>query len=138
MKKRRKSREEALRMLFQFDATGDPLEEIIGYYWESFSQVNELEVREYADHLFRGTVAHLRELDDKIQDVSTHWNMSRMFMVDKNILRLALFEMMLQREVPPAAVTDAPLDLSKVYGTESSPKFINGILDALAKREKLK
>ena len=125
-------------MLFQFDATGDPLEEIIGYYWEPFSQVNELEVRAYAAHLFRGTVAHRRELDDKIQDVSTHWNMSRMFMVDKNILRLALFEMMLQREVPPAVVIDEAIEISKVYGTESSPKFINGILDALAKREKLK
>ena len=125
-------------MLFQFDATGDPLEEIIGYYWESFSQVNELEVREYTDHLFSGTVAHLRELDDKIQDVSTHWNMSRMFMADKNILRLALFEMMLQREDPPAVVIDEAIEISEVYGTESSPKFINGILDALAKREKLK
>ncbi|OPZ60736.1 MAG: hypothetical protein BWY86_00953 [Candidatus Aminicenantes bacterium ADurb.Bin508] len=59
-------------------------------------------------------------------------------MVDKNILRLALFEMMLQREVPPAVVIDEAIEISKVYGTESSPKFINGILDALAKREKLK
>ena len=64
--------------------------------------------------------------------------MSRMFMVDKNILRLALFEMMLQREVPPAVVIDEAIEIAKVYGTESSPKFINGILDALAKREKLK
>ena len=51
-------------------------------------------------------------------------------MVDKNILRLALFEMMLQREVPPAVVIDEAIEISKVYGTESSPKFINGILGA--------
>ncbi len=135
---RRKARQEALRILFQFDATKDSIDEIINYYWENISGVKNKEVKSYAETLVRGTIEHLNEIDEKIKRVSKNWKLERMFMVDRNILRLALYELLYRDDVPPPVSINEAIEISKLYGTEKSPKFINGILDTIAKNEKLK
>ncbi len=135
---RRKAREEALRILFQYDATGDPIDEILNYYWKNISSVKNNEIKEYAETIVRGTIEHLQEIDSKIKEVSKNWRIERMFMVDRNILRLAIFELIHRKDIPPAVAINEAIEISKIYGTEKSPKFINGILDSIRKKEKIK
>ncbi len=135
---RRKAREEALRILFQYDATKDPIDEILKYYWENISSVKNNEIKEYAETIVKGTIEHLEEIDSKIKEVSKNWRIERMFMVDRNILRLAIFELIYRKDIPPAVAINEAIEISKIYGTEKSSKFINGILDSIRKKENIK
>ena len=127
--RRRKSRELALQLLYQNDLAGTAPEEM-------FVQTDEYaaakpEVQEYASRLVLGTLSRRDELDAKLAERSEHWRLGRMPAVDRNLLRLALYELLHEDETPDAVVIDEAVEIAKKFSTPSSGPFVNGVLDAI-------
>jgi N utilization substance protein B len=127
---RRRSRESALKILFAREVSRLPVDEVIELHWQNMEDLHEGAA--YAEQLARGTAAELEELDRRIQDVSTHWKISRMASVDRNILRLAAYELLHVQDVPKRVALNEAIEIAKRFGAEDSWAFINGILDKLA------
>jgi N utilization substance protein B len=117
-------------MLYAREVGKHPVEEAISDFWEHFE--SDTSEREFAEALVRGTDRHLEELDAAIQEVSIHWRISRMAAVDRNILRMAAYELLHVEEVPKRVTLNEAIEIAKRYGAEDSWAFINGILDKLA------
>jgi transcription antitermination protein NusB len=129
--KRTKARERAVQALYQIDVAASDLDEALERFWRSFEPV-EREVREAAEDYVRGVARHRRTIDDAIEAVSANWRLDRMAKVDRNVLRLAVFELQHRPDVPVKVVLNEAIELGKKYGSESSGAFINGLLDRLA------
>jgi N utilization substance protein B len=129
--RRTKARERAVQALYQIDVAATDLDEALSRFWRSFEPV-EREVRELAEALVRGVAEHRREVDERIEAISTNWRLDRMARVDRNILRLAVHELLHRPDVPVKVVINEGIELGKKYGSESSGAFINGILDRIA------
>jgi len=129
--RRTKARERALQALYQIDVAAADIEEALPRFWRSFEPV-EREVREVAETLVRGVAEHRREIDERIEAVSINWRLDRMARVDRNILRLAVYEMAWRPEIPVKVAINEAFELGKKYGSESSGAFINGVLDRIA------
>ncbi len=132
MNRRRRARELSLQMLFQHEFTGEQ---------SDFKAVEDLdpakkedaEVRKFSEELVRGTLAHLDEIDQKIQLVAAHWKMSRMASVDRNIMRVAAYEILYRDDIPPAVTINEALEIAKKYSSAEAASFINGLLDKIAR-----
>lgn len=131
MGSRRKARECALQLLYRLDVGGGRADDIPDLYWKE-SDV-DTDARVYAEHLYRGVLEHRDELDALIATHSAHWKMSRMAAVDKNILRIAVFELKHDTTVPVRVTLNEAVEIAKCFGSAESGAFVNGILDALAK-----
>lgn len=125
---RRKTRECALQMLFQNDMTDADPEEIRKLFWAS--QRAEAGERAFADHLFQKAVENREVIDGFIQRFARRWSLQRLAVVDRNLLRMAIAEF-LYADTPRAVVIDEAVEIARRFGTEKSPEFINGILDAV-------
>jgi N utilization substance protein B len=129
MTRRRKARELALQFLYQLDLRGAgesaPHE---SEFWAEHSAADEA-TREYATRLVQGVKAHRTAIDDAISQSAEHWALERMSVVDRNILRLAVFELGWEREVPPKVTINEAIEIAKKFGTRESGRFINGVLD---------
>jgi N utilization substance protein B len=126
---RRKAREVALQVLFQIDVSQVDVDEAVELFWNNFEAPEN--AREFSTHLIKGTHSQLTEIDELIKSCSDNWSLDRMSKVDKNILRLAVFELVYCDDIPPKVTLNEAIDLGKYYGSENSGSFINGILDAL-------
>ncbi|MBF0526339.1 MAG: transcription antitermination factor NusB [Deltaproteobacteria bacterium] len=126
---RRRSREAALQLLFQLDVTHQSAEESIGEFLNNFDIPEE--VRPFTVDLVMGVFRNRAELDGIIQKHSQHWRVVRMSGVDRNTLRMAVYELM-YLDVPSRAVINEAIELGKKFGTEESGAFVNGVLDAIA------
>ncbi|MBK9168817.1 MAG: transcription antitermination factor NusB [Bryobacterales bacterium] len=136
MPSRHKSRQRALQILFQWDARRQPVEEAISNYYESLYSEESAERPErdpFVDILVQGVVRKLDRIDDLIRRHATSWRIERMAAVDRNVLRLGIFELA-ELETPAAVVIDEALELARRYSAEESVHFVNGVLDA-ARRE---
>jgi N utilization substance protein B len=132
MPSRHRSRQRALQILFNWDARSQPVDEAIRAYYENlYSEENEAQpaLDPFTDQLVKGVVDRVKDLDERITRHTEHWRIERMPGVDRNIIRLALFEM-LQVGTPPAVAIDEALELARRYSGEESVHFINGVLDA--------
>jgi N utilization substance protein B len=130
MPSRRRARQRALQILFLWDARRQPVEDVIDAYYDALYSEEKLERDEFVAALVRGTVEHVAEVDAQITKHAEHWRMERMPAVDRNILRLAVYEM--GRVGTPAAVAiDEALELARKFSNEESVQFINGVLDAV-------
>lgn len=129
---RHQSRELALQILFQIEfAPQIEYSEFLEIFEQSYNQ----DTIDYADMLVRGVKAHLEKIDAAIQAASSHWKISRMAIIDRNILRMATFEMRIMPDaLRPNIVINESIELAKKYGTEESSKFVNGLLDQIAKQ----
>jgi len=132
---RRKARELALQMLFQFDMAGNAPDMIVSTF-EDF-QKSKANTREFAEKIFRGTVTHIQEIDDMIQAQADNWRLSRMAVVDRNIIRMSIYEFMHETDTPKLVIIDEAIEIAKKFGTQKSSQFINGILDGILKRYNL-
>jgi N utilization substance protein B len=132
---RRKARELAVQMLYQYDLSGNAPDMII----ETFEdlQKSKPNTREFAIKIFRGTVDHLADLDGMIQAQAENWRISRMAVVDRNIIRLSIYEFLHETGTPKLVVIDEAIEIAKRYGNDKSSQFINGILDGILKRYNL-
>ena len=130
MASRRRARQRALQILFIWDARKQPVEDAIDSYYDALYSEEELERDPFVTLLVRGTVEHLAEIDGLITRHAEHWRMERMPAVDRNVLRLAVYEM--THGGTPAPVTiDEALELARTYSGEESVQFVNGVLDAV-------
>ena len=129
--KRRNARILAIQGLFQLDAQGDDfLQQVPGFLADS---QDGAETTGYAEHLIRGAWSDRQRIDELIGRVSERWAIGRMPPVDRSIIRMAVCEMM-QADGPPAAVViDEAVELAKQFGDTESPRFVNGVLDAVRK-----
>ena len=151
---RREARERAVQFLFQHDLNPpEDLPAALDHFWNSqraaaiadekgvakWGQPAELPpptaheeaVRQFADPLIRGTVEHRDEVDSQIRQFARNWDLSRMAVVDRNILRLAIYEMLHREDIPPIVSINEAVDIAKKFSTMDSGKFVNGILDKI-------
>jgi transcription antitermination protein NusB len=132
MGKRRKARELALQALYQVDFYGPVLEDSVSLFWQD-QQVGEDTV-EFAQRLVEGVQRRSEEINGLIESHSEHWKLSRMSRVDRNILRMAVLELLEMDDIPYKVTIDEAIELGKKFGTGESGAFINGILDQILKR----
>lgn len=132
MGSRRKARECALQLLYQIDMGGQDVPEAQGFYWVTH-EVDE-DVREFADSLVGGVREHLIEIDDLLSLYSTNWKVSRMASIDKNVLRIAIYELLHCPDIPVKVTINEAVEIAKYFGTTESGAFVNGILDNIAKK----
>lgn len=130
MGSRRRGREAALQMLFQMDVSGVNAEQAVQSFWANLGSGREGE--DFANDLVRGWAARRDEIDALIKSVSQHWRIERMAKVDRNILRLATFELMALEDVPRRVTLNEAVELAKRFGSEGSAGFVNGVLDRIA------
>jgi len=152
MRRRREARERAVQFLFQFDLNPPQrLEEALDLFWESQRaaaiqrekgpatwgeriqlpplSTEEAAVRLFADPLIRGVIEHRNTIDETIRRLALNWDLHRIAVVDRNILRLAIYEILHRDDIPPVVSINEAVDIAKRYSTEESGKFVNGILD---------
>jgi transcription antitermination protein NusB len=133
MAARHRSRKRALQVLFEWDMRGEPIERAISHYYEGlYSEESENKPKpdKFMEELARGTVAKAAEIDKRIEAKSENWRLERMPVVDRNILRLAIYELS-QQAVPAPVIIDEALELARKFSNDESISFINGILDAV-------
>ena len=129
MHQRRKAREIALQVLYELDVLMIDVQEGMELFWNHFDAPEESRV--FASLLIKGAWKNRIEIDSLISSCSEHWTISRMSKVDKNILRMAVYELMHCDDIPPKVTLNEAIDLGKMFGSENSGSFINGILDAV-------
>jgi N utilization substance protein B len=129
MHQRRKAREVTLQVLYELDVQDIGPTDAIERFWAHFEAPEE--ARAFSSQLIEGAWSHRDEIDQLISSSSENWTMARMSRVDKSILRMAVYELMFCQDIPPKVTLNEAIDLGKVYGSENSGAFINGILDAL-------
>jgi N utilization substance protein B len=127
MSKRREGREAAVQYLYQLEIHGDRAADLSTDFWNMCSA--KPSVREYADKLIAGVNAHIDEVDARIKKYAINFAIGRLAAVDRNILRLAIYEMLYCMETPPVVAINEALEIAKKFGGEDSAKFVNGILD---------
>lgn len=137
MGQRRKSREIALQMLYQMEMTAESPGDVIDLYKElalngsdENPEIPET-ARPFAEHLVNGVHFHRERIDNMIVAASDNWRLERMSIIDRNVLRIALFEMLYCLEIPPKVSINEAIDLGKTFGSPESGAFVNGILDRL-------
>ena len=129
MARRRRSREMAVKILYQADLSGVSITEAFQIFCEHFggSEASKL----FAKELLDGIHAHLDQIDSLISQFSEHWRLDRMSMVDRNVLRLAIYELLCRPDIPAKVSINEAVELGKKFGTEDSGAFVNGILDRI-------
>lgn len=151
---RREARERAVQFLFQYDLNrSEELDQALAHFWDSQRTAaimeekgdanwgqpvelppptaHETAVRLFAEPLIRGTLQHQAEIDERIKQYARNWDLHRMAVVDRNILRLAIYEMLHREDIPPVVSINEAVDIAKRFSTEDSGKFVNGILDRI-------
>ena len=132
MGKRRKARELALQLLYQLDLhTEQGLQAGLEEFWTRHPV--EEDVRRFVESLVRGTKQHEASIDDLITRATEHWSLGRMAIVDRNILRQGVFELLWAPEVPASVAINEALEVAKKFSTHESSRFINGVLDRIHK-----
>lgn len=133
MGSRRKARECALQLLYQLDMSGNDLRHVFEQYWEHLEEPADSDTRDFGTRLVKGVLDKGSEIDEMIASYSTNWKVSRMAAVDKNILRLAIFELLHCPEIPIRVTLNEAVEIAKRFGTSESSAFVNGILDNVAR-----
>ena len=129
MGSRRKSREMAVQVLYQMDVNKIETRLAVPYFRELVE--SDSDALAFTEELVRGFETHKREIDKLLQRHSKNWRLDRMAWVDRNVLRLAAYELMFKKETPPKVVINEAIDLGKKFGSSESGSFINGILDSI-------
>lgn len=128
---RRKARELAIQILYQIEMSASDPREVLDLFWKGNETPEE--TRRFAVELVEGTFRNRKEIDQIIEQHSIHWRLARMAVVDRNILRLAVYELLYAHDVPTNVALDEAIEIAKKFGTSDSSAFINGILDNVAK-----
>jgi N utilization substance protein B len=132
MGRRRKAREVALQFLYQLDVSGDTEPGLPAAEFWSRHPV-DAETRAFADELVFGTKQNQAKIDALLAQCAEHWDLERMAAVDRNILRAAAYELLWHPEVPPKVAINEAIEIAKKFGTQESSRFINGVLDRIAR-----
>ncbi|MFH1879009.1 MAG: transcription antitermination factor NusB [Candidatus Omnitrophota bacterium] len=134
MRRRTLSREIALKILYAMDITNESVQDCAEKIWDYEKEDDDL-VREFTDFLVFGVSEYKNEVDALISRYAANWELSRMATIDRNVLRIATFELLHAPDIPPKVAINEAIDLAKKYGDKDSGKFVNGILDKICKTE---
>lgn len=132
---RRRAREAALQMLYQTEVGRAAAHEAIATYWPAHDAEREIaeNLREFANALVRGTIERGQEIDAILAAHATNWRIERMAVIDRLVLRLAVYELLAEPATPPRVVINEALELARAYSGEEAVAFVNGVLDAVRK-----
>jgi transcription antitermination factor NusB len=132
MRKRSQSREFALQILYQIDITRDNLDQVWDGFWFACDE-KEIEepVKDFTLNLVKGVLDNLGAIDLKISQYAKNWELERMAVVDRNILRMAAYEILFRNDIPPKVSINEAVELAKKYSDVQAGKFVNGILDKI-------
>ena len=134
--KRRRAREYALQILFQLDVTNSAFSnDLFEDFWDDIKENDD--VKEFAKAIVIGTTKNIEHIDEIIKKTTEHWSIERMAIVDRSILRTAVYELLYRSDIPPKVIINEAIEISKKYSTEDSASFINGILDKIQKSKKI-
>ncbi|MBU0758747.1 MAG: transcription antitermination factor NusB [Candidatus Omnitrophica bacterium] len=133
MRKRTLARECALKILYKIEIAKDSVDDSFRDFWSS--QETSMEVRNFAETLVRGTSENIARLNEIISKYTENWDIKRMAVIDKNIMRLSIFELLYMDDIPAKVSINEAIELAKKYGDIDSGKFVNGILDKVRKEE---
>ena len=131
MGSRRKARELALQMLFQWEVGDHTVEHVVSTFLAS--KKLDADVESFARGLFEGAVREVDALDDALRERAEHWRPERMAAVDRNVIRLALYELLHDPHTPPAVVINEALEIARRFSGKDSVEFVNGVLDGIRK-----
>ena len=129
MKKRTRSRELALQFLYQVDLRGEEMRDQLASFVRG--EESDRATADFAIHLAQGTLEHLAPIDELIRAVAQNWDLERMAVIDRNVLRLATYELLYRDDIPLKVSINEAIELGKRYSTQNSGGFINGILDKI-------
>ncbi len=130
--KRRKAREHALQILFQLDIRKEkPSAAVLKHFWAEFKP--DEEIRNFAEEIVRGTFKHLPKINGLIHQCAKNWSIDRMAVVDRNVLRMAIYEILYRIDIPTSVTINEAIEIAKKFGTDESGAFVNGILDRVAR-----
>lgn len=118
-------------MLYQWEVGRGDLDEIVATSWAIQARSLDVDRDVIAGRFVRGTVANLRLIDDQITEASTNWRLERLAVLDRLILRLAIYELLFETDTPRAVVINEAIELARRFSTEDAVKFVNGVLDAI-------
>ena len=135
MRKRTLSREIALKILYASDISKESIAECTLKFWDENEYESE-DVRTFAESLVFGVEKEMGKIDEIITKYADNWAIKRMATIDRNVLRLASFELLFVEEIPPKVTINEAIELAKKYGDKDSGKFVNGVLDKINKTEK--
>ncbi len=133
MRKRTRARECALQLLYAADLRNEDIGEIIRNYW--LVQQEEAEVKTFCNRLVLGVLEKMPEIDSRITQHTDNWRIERMAVIDRNIIRLATYELVFTEDIPPKVSINEAVELAKKYGDDESGRFVNGVLDKINKIE---
>jgi N utilization substance protein B len=130
--KRRIARECALQLLFQYDFTRKrPERRDLEEFWSIRNEPDD--IKAFSEEIFFGTIDNIEEIDRVISNFAENWRIDRMAAVDRNILRLATYELLYREDIPIKVAINEAIEIAKKYSSQESPSFVNGILDRIAK-----
>lgn len=129
---RHRARRRALQCLYQWEATGTDLPVLLERFWRS--QPEDDDVRAFTERLVLGTAGKVSAIDPMIEQQADNWRLDRMGVVDRNILRLGVYELLAEPATPPAVVIDQAIELAKRFSGAGAGQFVNGILDGIHRR----
>lgn len=132
MRKRTRAREFSLQILYQVDITHDKCDDSLANFWQAHSEENINEdIKNFASELVKGATDNLDVIDKKIAQYATNWQLERMAVVDRNIMRLSCFELLFREDIPPKVSINEAVELAKKYSGLEAGKFVNAILDKI-------
>ena len=134
MRRRTLAREYALKILYQADITRRPIDTVAPTFWET-QEEGDTEVKNFTNRIVLGVKNYLTPIDEKISEYATNWQLKRMAFIDRNVLRLGVYELKYTADIPPKVAINEAVELAKKYGDLESSKFVNGILDKIHKKE---
>jgi N utilization substance protein B len=130
--KRRKAREYALQILFQLDIRKEkPSAAVLKHFWAEYDPDDE--VKAFSEEIVRGTYKHIARINDLLHQCAKNWSLDRMAVVDRNVLRMAVYEFLYRIDIPTSVTINEAIEIAKKYGTDDSGAFVNGILDRVAR-----
>lgn len=132
MGRRTKARECAFQILYQWDLTREPIAKVCEAFWRLRTTTDE--TKEMAERLARGAHELVEPIDAAIGGAATHWRLDRIAAVDKNIMRIAAYELMREPGTPHAVILDEAVEMAKRFSEADSPPFVNGVLDAIFRK----
>ncbi len=136
MASRRKARILALQTIYSWDLNEAKPEDLLDFAWLDAERRAKLSepTAIFARHLIQGTIENIQEIDGLIQEQVKNWDIARLSKVDLALLRMSVFSLLYQKDIPPAIVINEAIDIAQDFGSDDSFRFINGVLDALRKK----
>ena len=131
MRKRTQARIFALQILYRIDITQDGYIDCLNNFWLNLDGSIEDEVKDFTDELVKGVITNLDTIDKKIAEYATNWQIQRMAVIDRNVLRLSCYELIFRQDIPPKVSINEAVELAKKYSGPEAGKFVNGILDKI-------